>query len=399
MALPSETVIQILDSSEFSNRDFRNISLISRVWCWPAQSLLHRRINISLQRDVQQYIRKFTLFPHLLAAVRSMHIFGATMISYSEGSLDFEETVMGDKFEDMSRIVGSSVRNLHLDSFLRWDTEMSRRISSHFCAIQKLELSHIGLVNAPNALSRLFAGMEKLESLHFHHTSFGYDDESLCDPPVDIVSSAPGKHLHTLVISTVQESREVLTFLGTSSTLDLSHVNNLTLSWTYTKREPVPLHFLHDFLRKVGPQVGDLTIATPAHNIDDQTGMDVPFCLGDILSSEALGYFSSMKKLTLCACPGGAYDYFSCLYHREKVALCHAVALLQSLDGYSSLEEIRIKLIAEGRIRQPVQLPLWFRLRDVLHSDNFSKLKKSHVRIQEDDDHAGRPMFPDLEPA
>ncbi|ESK85296.1 hypothetical protein Moror_11311 [Moniliophthora roreri MCA 2997] len=324
-----------------------------------------------------------------------MHIFGMEMVSYSEGSLDFERTVMADGFEVLAGMVGNGIRDLYLDSFNEWDEEMSRRVSDHFHSIERLEIWGVSMCGVSECLSRLVGRMAKLERLYLHHVTSNiwqvFDSEpnysttrTKAQDNEAAAAVRPGRHLHTLGVSTIQGSPDVLSFL-IGHTLDTSHVEKLKLCWGFTHR--APLDTIHSFLTNLGPQITCLTMATPVQNVDEYRGMDVEMCLGDIISTKALSYFPSMRKLTLCAYSGTSINdsVSDDLCHKEKVALCHAFTLLDSWEEAPQLEELTIKLIPEGS-RRPAQLPLWFRLRNLLASDKFAKLRKSCIRFEGEDE-------------
>ncbi|KAL0072263.1 hypothetical protein AAF712_000025 [Marasmius tenuissimus] len=176
--LPPEIIHQILHHLDGSFRNLRDTALVSHAWCGPSQSLLHSSINLDSQAKIEQLTRKYALYPHLRAYCNYVYLEGYRMVSFSEGMLLFEKTVMANGFERLIQSLGEKtesgdiggIKGLSIDSYQGWDEEMSRRISVNFPSLETLEIARLDSdCDIPRTLGRLLSGINRLTSLALNH--------------------------------------------------------------------------------------------------------------------------------------------------------------------------------------------------------------------------------------
>ncbi|KAF9264141.1 hypothetical protein L218DRAFT_252117 [Marasmius fiardii PR-910] len=256
--------------------DLSNISLISRAWSGPAQSLLHSHVYIATERKIRWLIRKYTQYPHLLHLATSIHLYGWEIHSFSEGSLSFEPTIMAKEFEQLMYLFkGESrgIRQLYIDSYT-WDEHHSRRILDSFPAVERLILNRIDFSTVPEHLLALATGMASLKALSVYSISWT-DTPNLEERTVFFSQCA--KQLSHLDLSPVNLTPSPLNLLS-GPALDWSGLRSLRLGWI-ANNEADSYTAIKGFLSLVGPQVKELTIGTQSSDSDERAmSMDSP-CL------------------------------------------------------------------------------------------------------------------------
>ncbi|KAK1226072.1 hypothetical protein PQX77_010937 [Marasmius sp. AFHP31] len=308
--LPPEIIHQILQHLDGNVYNLRVAALISHAWCGPSQSLLHSSINLDSEAKIEQLTKKYALYPHLRAYCNYVFLDGYRMISFSEGMLLFEKTVMADGFEKLIQSLGEKtesgdiggIKGLSIDSYQGWDEEMSRRISVNFPSLETLEIARMESdCDMPGTLGRLLSGMNKLTSLALDHV-FPTRGRGTYPPEPQ---RAPIRLTH-LTVSPANPTApsDIFPFLM-SPMFDHSRLRSLKIGWLYSlaRRGPANplLQSFREFISIIGPQITRLTIATPLRytGADEARNMNLSDALGDLLSIRLLNYFPSVKQLTL----------------------------------------------------------------------------------------------------
>ncbi|KAG7098419.1 hypothetical protein E1B28_000372 [Marasmius oreades] len=370
--LPPEVIGQILDEIRDSatRTDLSNFSLISRAWCRPAQSLLHSHVSIGKEEKVQLLIQKYTLYPYLRELASSIHLYGWEIRSFSEGLLAFEETIMAEKFEqlmDMFKVGGRCIRDLYIESYA-WNEEHSRKILNSFPAVEKLVMHRIDLSMSPEKLVFLVMGMANLTSLSLYSMTW-LERPNFEERMARLSLSQCAKRLSHLDICPVNTLPSLLILLS-GPAFDWSGLRSLTLGWQ-DHSDPNSYEAIKGFLSLLGPQVTQLTISTPS-SIDDERAMNSALCLRDLISTQVLYHFTSLRRLAFCT-----YDVnrpFETSHYKNFIGYYHTRTLLKTMRTPSTVEEIEIKIL-----KPPFgsSVPAtWHPLRDLIRSSEiFPNLK------------------------